>query len=313
MIASVQRLVCHAGSILLGGVTGRTPERAPRAGTVAAFRCRPATLVLVMLCVAAAAAPRPASAAQDSVPAVQLRATPDCAGCTVRLVREATITGEDIEELGGVTRGWLKRDSRGRYYTWNGFVRQVVVFDADGRFLRRLGRRGDGPGEYRGVHALHVGAGDTLHLIDFELLRYLIFSAEHEFVRSHRIDARPRNVLDLRPGRLVFDGFRVTPGAYGYALHLFADSAVTASFGGTHALSSPTGGRSSGSPAASTGSGACRSAIRTQSPTRRAAVSRRVPMGCSGCSAIRRGRTGVTSPRITGPAGCRAAPAGERT
>lgn len=50
----------------------------------------------------------------------------------------------------------------------------VGVFDASGRFLRRLGQSGGGPGEFREVRRLGIGPGDSLWVID-QMFRAHVF------------------------------------------------------------------------------------------------------------------------------------------
>lgn len=47
----------------------------------------------------------------------------------------------------------------------------VRYFDAAGRHLLTVGRKGDGPGEFRGVEHLYHGGGDTVFAYDYQLRR----------------------------------------------------------------------------------------------------------------------------------------------
>jgi hypothetical protein len=64
---------------------------------------------------------------------------------------------------------------------------QLKVFDARGRFLRNVGRRGGGPGEYAWVSALLTGPDGNVHVIDVYGMRQLVFSAGGELVRQQPI------------------------------------------------------------------------------------------------------------------------------
>lgn len=64
----------------------------------------------------------------------------------------------------------------------DGLANEIRVFDADGRFLRILGRRGRGPGEFDGLRALKR-AGDTLIGVDGQL-RAQVFASDGALVRS---------------------------------------------------------------------------------------------------------------------------------
>lgn len=63
-------------------------------------------------------------------------------------------------------------DGRGRVYVLDQQAAEVRVFDADGRFLHTIGRKGEGPGELSDAAAgLFVGAGDTILVPDTRLRR----------------------------------------------------------------------------------------------------------------------------------------------
>lgn len=68
-------------------------------------------------------------------------------------------------------------DSRGRIYVADGFG-QVVVLDAGGALVRRIGGPGDGPGEFRGLSDLRVVEGDTLLAFDFAHSRITAYAPD---------------------------------------------------------------------------------------------------------------------------------------
>ncbi len=79
---------------------------------------------------------------------------------------------------------------------------EVRIFASDGRHLRSMGRHGDGPGEFRSPYVLWVLPGDTLWVGDYRPWRYVVFTAEGEWVRNVTLDplypnpARSGGVLD---------------------------------------------------------------------------------------------------------------------
>jgi hypothetical protein len=68
----------------------------------------------------------------------------------------------------------LAVDSAGRMYVWDTILLHVSVFDTGGNFLRTIGRKGEGPGEFnnpRGESNFNTGSGiaishDTLFVLD---------------------------------------------------------------------------------------------------------------------------------------------------
>lgn len=54
----------------------------------------------------------------------------------------------------------------------NNGTSELRFYDRSGRHLRTVGRRGDGPGEFRAMETLDRSAGDTLHVYDYLLRRF---------------------------------------------------------------------------------------------------------------------------------------------
>jgi hypothetical protein len=61
---------------------------------------------------------------------------------------------------------------------------RLLAYDTAGRFQRFLGRRGDGPGEFRRLESITVEAGDTLATLDPSLRRLSFWHAGSGFLRS---------------------------------------------------------------------------------------------------------------------------------
>jgi hypothetical protein len=67
---------------------------------------------------------------------------------------------------------------------------EIRVFRRDGTFHTSVGRRGEGPGEYRDIRALWVSPGDTLHVIDAGLFRNTVLSPSLDVVRTERLPGK---------------------------------------------------------------------------------------------------------------------------
>ena len=61
---------------------------------------------------------------------------------------------------------------------------RLIIYDSDGRFVRFLGRRGDGPGEMRRLESIAAMRGDTLATFDPSLRRLSFWHPDSGFVRS---------------------------------------------------------------------------------------------------------------------------------
>jgi hypothetical protein len=81
---------------------------------------------------------------------------------------------------------------------------QVRLFDAAGRFLTRVGRRGSGPGEFRGRLSMYRTAGDSVLIFDDETARWVLYTPTAKLARTWISTPAERD--------------RVAPVAYGRAL-----------------------------------------------------------------------------------------------
>ena len=81
----------------------------------------------------------------------------------------------------------------------------IRVFNRDGSFLRVLGRKGEGPGEYQNIKALWVSQRDTLHVIDEGLIRRTVVSPDLQVIRTERLPGRVlhHGYLGLKDGTAV--------------------------------------------------------------------------------------------------------------
>lgn len=69
-------------------------------------------------------------------------------------------------------------DSRGRVYAGDWFTARVVVLDSSGALVRTVGRKGLGPGEFRGVRGVQVISGDSLLVYDPGAVRLSVFAPD---------------------------------------------------------------------------------------------------------------------------------------
>jgi hypothetical protein len=87
-------------------------------------------------------------------------------------------------------------------------AKEIRAFDAQGRHLRTMGRAGGGPGEFQGLMALHLLAGDTVAAYDYQGPRISFFAPSGTLVRSvtlQPLDGKvpPRPLGFLADGRMV--------------------------------------------------------------------------------------------------------------
>jgi hypothetical protein len=79
----------------------------------------------------------------------------------LRLVEELRIGHRDDPDLGFTRIGPMALDRDGNVYVWDIQSYHLRVYGPDGRRLRTIGRRGEGPGEFRNIGSVGV-KGDTV-------------------------------------------------------------------------------------------------------------------------------------------------------
>lgn len=122
------------------------------------------------------------------------------------LLRIGTVQGDSNHQLFRV--GGAGKLSDGTIVVANGGSQEVRWFDPKGRFLRNVGRQGEGPGEYRGMRSLLMLAGDSVLVEDGLRDRMNLYSSTGDLVRSWTIQPL-RSPFDTPPpiGRLADGAF----------------------------------------------------------------------------------------------------------
>jgi hypothetical protein len=178
-----------------------------------------------------------ASLAVPSIPAtgqdvVEIPRQPGCRGCSIEFQRIATLGQADGPGIIEGDNTSAVADGRGRYFLYYAYRPWVKVYDAQGRFIKSLGREGEGPGEFRGVGIVRVSAGDTIHVFDGDNPTHSVFSPSLEFVRSNRLQIVPQVTgVALGGNRAVLAVPIHTPERVGLPLHLVDRGRLVRSFG----------------------------------------------------------------------------------
>lgn len=105
---------------------------------------------------------------------------------TARMVEIGAVEGGDPYVFGRVTAVVTGAD--GRIYVADAQAAEIRVFSPAGEFLSRLGRDGEGPGEFRDVSGLGIAPDGGIAALDGQLGRVSLFRADGEFVRSFRLE-----------------------------------------------------------------------------------------------------------------------------
>lgn len=118
----------------------------------------------------------------------------------------------------------------GRIYVADDLNWRISVFDGSGRLLRRVGRRGQGPGEFERPWYLAVDRLDSLFVWDGALARISVFGPDFRFVRSFDAPGWAVSGFSVRAdGTLLVGAF--APGAAGSIHVLSRQGRLLRSFG----------------------------------------------------------------------------------
>ncbi len=126
----------------------------------------------------------------------------------VRLIPELTITDDAIgggDYFGEIVD--LGVDGRGCLYVCDGKAKNVKKFDAAGKFLRTIGKGGQGPGEFDYPTELEI-VGDRLVVRDVFTSRISTFDLEGKFLSSVNVDRKEgswRRIRALPDGRFIVE------------------------------------------------------------------------------------------------------------
>jgi hypothetical protein len=139
----------------------------------------------------------------QSGPPIQARS---CFPCGIEISHVADLGELEGDGVLGTPTGAVVRDQEGRFYVVSGeSTSQISVFDAQGRFLKIIGRLGDGPGEFRSIHAI-LARGDTLWAFDGRLGRITLLNERGDILEMARFTGTIDNVAGLTNGDLAIAG-----------------------------------------------------------------------------------------------------------
>ena len=170
----------------------------------------------------------PGLSAQDTV---TVSGEVTCSACVITFDTVVTIGGLDGPGLHQITQyADVAVDRRGRIYVVDFMQPEIAVFDATGEFIRTLGRRGEGPGEYRDVAHINTGP-EYIHVFDRYRGRTLL---DHDLnvVDMHRFPADVVETFVTDSDEVVWVGDVPTSASVGHRIHTLGPTGEIRSFGG---------------------------------------------------------------------------------
>ena len=128
----------------------------------------------------------PTAAAQQ--PQVVRSTAPPAWGGALRLVEEVrigTLDGADEYILGSVRGVAVGRE--GVIFVADEQVPLIRMYDVRGKFIRNVGRKGGGPGEYEAIGGMRTLPDGRVALWDNRNQRISLFTLAGDFAESHRV------------------------------------------------------------------------------------------------------------------------------
>lgn len=155
-----------------------------------------------------------------------------CPHCAVELDTVLTIGGSDaIYDFSRYSS--IAVDRMGRILVTRGFgATDFAVFLPDGSFLRRVGRQGQGPGEYRFIQSL-VTSSRYVHAFDPANARRTVLDSAFEVVRTDPLRGQVHSGIALRGDAVLFAADLRAPSLVGKPLHVVDTLGALFSFGET--------------------------------------------------------------------------------
>ena len=124
-------------------------------------------------------------------------------------------------------------DDSGNYWVGQQQEGVVKVWDAEGRFVRQVGRRGDGPMEFHRPAPVRTDNGGRVHIVDLDIGRETVVNADFSYSSDRWLHPGFYQLaVPLREdGRYLGNLNAVTPELLGLPLHIVDGSGILYSFG----------------------------------------------------------------------------------
>ncbi len=78
----------------------------------------------------------------------------------------------------------IDADSRGNLYVLEGGGKKIKKFDADGNYIKTIGREGQGPGEFMRPNELEIDRNDNVFVVDYGNNRIEVFDCDGKYLKS---------------------------------------------------------------------------------------------------------------------------------
>lgn len=153
--------------------------------------------------VPASDAPAPQAKPAPAVPMVTNPIQPRDGVVTPKLTELWSVGGEDDPQGDLINRPFeIRLAADGTVYVLDWGDVCIRVFDANGKFLRQVGRKGQGPGEFDTPFYFDVDGAGRIHVVDMRSLRVTRFDAAGKYESSFRLEKSSSQIKVDAQGRI---------------------------------------------------------------------------------------------------------------
>jgi hypothetical protein len=126
----------------------------------------------------------------------------------VKLELVRTIGGLDADENLSFNAPYdIVLDSAGNMYILDTGNNRIQKLDPQGKFIKTIGRQGQGPGEFQGAFSLDIDEQDNLFVLEVRNMRIQVLSSEGRSLSTVKFDAFSMGqIRRLKPGLFVKGG-----------------------------------------------------------------------------------------------------------
>lgn len=142
-----------------------------------------------------------------------------CLDCQLRLTEEVRLgdpDGEGIVESAFPQVVWSEMG----YFLYHRGAPRVKLFGHDGRFVRSIGRSGEGPGEFsQSVHGVQV-IGDRILVNDYRRRAFVVFNEAGDHLGEIVYGFKTGDFVSVGTNRVIIFSMDQSSDLVGYPLHL---------------------------------------------------------------------------------------------
>jgi hypothetical protein len=127
---------------------------------------------------------------------------------SIELVRTIGDVDTDDENLAFNSPIDMVVDNAGSLYILDSGNQRIQVFGPDGRYVRTIGRKGQGPGEFSGPNSIDIDGEGHLYVLDDRQKRIQVLTTQGEVLKSIRVgNLRIDRMRLLGSGELVIRSY----------------------------------------------------------------------------------------------------------